>query len=825
LEAALKAQKIELSQHGAAATDPEHVLVLELAARVADLRKAVERIPGLEFLAEYLGEEVAPDDDFSYKDEDGNRTDTPIRQVIYAVLSNAEAARNLVSLFNSWQSNPNFTFPRGQTRWRDAFQLLRTVRRWSVQDRIEETGLLDDWKDTLAAVGGAQNSVQVEIELWFRAKSGTRRKAEISAATLVADHGGRVLSSCLIPQIKYHAMLAELPIQVAEKAVKDGLGTVNLLVSDQIMFVSPHRPMTVETPEMTDLMLSEDRANSVSPLTAGSLPRVALLDGLPMGNHALLAGRLIIDDPDDSEPVYQVLARSHGTAMASLIIHGDISTAREPLDRPVYVRPIMRPREFGKGEEVQPGILMTDLLHRAVRRIVEGEGTQQASAPSVRIINLSVGHPARGTVRTMSSLGRLVDWLAVKYNLLFVVSAGNYEPHVEIKESDLADPRLIQDKGFKWYVESSRARGVLPPGDAMNALTVGAVHKDDSSDLRRFGHIVDATPEGYPALYSATGPGVSRSIKPDILFGGGRQVFFRPIFQPGQDRAELQAARADATGPGNLVAQPGPAGDVRRVAYLAGTSNAAALVTREASELFDLLERMPGSGEGYPPPDPVFHPLLVRGLLVHAASWGKARRSLEERLVHLSQPKTRANIGHLLGYGILDPRRAKSSTPSRAAMVGWGRIRQDQEVRFHIPLPPSLHAKAEWHRVAITLASFPPVVGGLSRYRAARVVFQLDGNQTVGGSVEADSRPASRGSVQHLVFEGRKALTITPGTELPVRIQCLKDARDLRPDEAIMFALVVTVETEADVSTTIFDEIQDALVIQARSQVRGRLQV
>ena len=75
-------------------------------------------------------------------------------------------------------------------------------------------------------------------------------------------------------------------------------------------------------------------------------PRVALLDGLPFQNHDALAGRLLIDDPDGVADDYPITARNHGTAMASLIIHGDLSSAGDPLDRPLYVRPIMRPDEF-----------------------------------------------------------------------------------------------------------------------------------------------------------------------------------------------------------------------------------------------------------------------------------------------------------------------------------------------------------------------------------------------------------------------------------------------------------------------------------------------
>jgi hypothetical protein len=103
-----------------------------------------------------------------------------------------------------------------------------------------------------------------------------------------------------------------------------------------------------------------------------------LLDGLPRSNHALLAGRLIVDDPQGWEQDYQAIERVHGTAMASLIVRGDLSSAEDAIARPPYVRPIMRPdpRDFRvpRGEGLPANQLTVDLLHAAVRRLYEGEG-------------------------------------------------------------------------------------------------------------------------------------------------------------------------------------------------------------------------------------------------------------------------------------------------------------------------------------------------------------------------------------------------------------------------------------------------------------------
>src|SRR5207249_2248986 len=82
----------------------------------------------------------------------------------------------------------------------------------------------------------------------------------------------------------------------------------------------------------------------------------------------------------------------HGTAMASFITRGELVESGDPLTRPIYARPILANDPSGRGlESIPRDVLPVDLLHRAVRRLFEGEGGEAPVAPSVRIINLSVG--------------------------------------------------------------------------------------------------------------------------------------------------------------------------------------------------------------------------------------------------------------------------------------------------------------------------------------------------------------------------------------------------------------------------------------------------
>src|SRR4051794_11982675 len=95
----------------------------------------------------------------------------------------------------------------------------------------------------------------------------------------------------------------------------------------------------------------------------------------------------------------------------------------------------------------------------------------------------------------------------------------------------------------------------------------------------------DIVDPGAPALFSVTGPGVDRSVKPDLHHIGGRALYTRPVIQPSDDSVSIELAETATTGPGLQVAAPGRAGVANATVFTPGTSNATALVTREASRL------------------------------------------------------------------------------------------------------------------------------------------------------------------------------------------------------------------------------------------------
>jgi len=477
----------------------------------------------------------------------------------------------------------------------------------------------------------------------------------------------------------------------------------------------------------------------------------------------------------------------------------------------------------GCREQVISNVLFPDLLIRTVRRIIEGDGDSKAVAPSVRIINLSIGDPARVLIRRMSPGGRVLDWLAVNYNLLFIVSAGNHnEIPITIPVEDASATESARIAATQATFNNSLLLGILSPGDAINALTIGATHNDKADAIKVPDTVLDANRANFPAHYSGRGPGINRSIKPDLYYMGGRVVYKRPVITSEQQgNIDLEIADSSVVGPGVRAAVPSRGGAINGTKFCIGTSNAAALLTHEASKLFDILEEENSENTL---PDALYHPLLVRALLVHASSWGEWKKDLGKDL-DLPKGQIRKQLTALLGYGCLDPNRLGFSARNRAVVIAGGSIAKDQRHTYNLPLPLSLRSKAEWHRFTVTLAFAAPTVGTLNQYRGSKVYFEFEENglETVDRS-EAEYYAARRGSLQHEIIEGTRAMTFAEGDAFSIHVECMDDAQHLRKKEEIKYALVASVETAEQTSTTIYDEVRMALRTRARDHVRGRVQ-
>ncbi len=784
---------------------PEDVVVLETVGPVDRFVQAVERIPGMEWLAEVEEVDIPPDDDFFAHARAGERDGRPLSGRLFMVFTNQSALDQMLSLWRSWQDNQRLE--RGLGPWEAIFSQLRDVRRWGARDRLHETGVLDDWRER---VEHGEEVVPCEIELWHRGSQAARELARDRVARLVEGVGGSVLAEATLSEIAYQALLATLPVASFDEVLAGNSDDIDLVQCEQIQFIRASGQMTA-TPA-TDTGTYDQEGEAQLGALPTSPPTVALLDGLPLQRHRRLDRRLIVDDPDDFEANYPASQRVHGTSMASLIIHGDLGVNDPPLPSRLYVRPILLPnqKDWRNYEETVPeSILVVDLLHRAVRRLFEGERDEPAATANVAIINLSIGIRDRPFAQAMSPLARLLDWLAWHYKVLFVVSAGNHAGPIRLTVSsadlDTMDDAAIECEVVKAVAVDTRHRRLLSPAESLNALTVAATHADASSGQPP-GYI-DPLDSGLPSPVNAQGSGFRRAIKPEVLAPGGRIALHKPLVA--FTKAEMEPY-TQAGAPGQRVAAPGPAaGDVNAVRHTRGTSNATALVTRSAAFLQEVLDDLRNGPDGEVI-DRVPRAVWLKAMIAHGADWGRAGRRLDEVLRDRNNShRFREYVARMLGYGTVDTGRVSECTAWRVTVLSGGELGEDESHVHNFPLPPSLNGLSTRKRLIITLAWLSPVNPRHQAWRRASLWFDPPMAELQVKRQQADYRAVQRGTLQHEVLEGRGAAAFSEGDVLKVQVSCRADAGTL--EETVPYALVTTLEVAEDLLLDIYDEMRTAV--------------
>jgi Subtilase family len=811
LRAALEAERAQLTEQ-TGSPEPELVAVFDLAGTVEAFMRAAAKVDGLEFLSELQEDKVDPDDDFFYE-TDGETQDDKVPQSLYMVMTNAQAVTELVRLFELWQEDQTITFERGLNPLKQVFVLLRAIRRWGPEDRVRETGLLEQWHEDVSV---GQSIARVEIELWYRDDPTVRSVAQARVTEVVQASGGVVLASSDQEEIAYHAVLADIPMTQVEQVLARGPEAIELLTTETVMLVSPSRPMTFPATEPT----LTDELQFDATLPEGR-PQVGLLDGVPLVNHACLERRLIVDDPDDRGEKYAVGQLNHGTSMASLIAHGDLLTPGPSLPHPIYVRPILEPHEHFREERVPPSDLLVDLVHRAFHRMFEGDGDNDPAASSVRVVNFSVGDPKRIFIRRLSPLARLLDWLAHKYNLVIVVSAGNH-PSVTptVMAEDLSDLPSLQSTAARSLFERARYRRLLSPAEAINVLSIGALH-EDATVQELPSTVVDVIKAGTPASYSPVGYGFRRSVKPDVLLPGGRVVYQAPL-DGATEAVELAALPTPATGPGLRVAAPGPGGELTGTSFASGTSNAAALATRAVSSILDMLGDLRQEEEDFPFPDAQYHPVLAKTLLVHASGWHDLLETMRDEL-GLSGQSIRRELTRLLGYGPVHPERIATAERARVMLLGAGSISKNQRHSFQFPLPADLSASTEWRRLTITLGWISPVSVRTQKYRMARLRFAAPRDDLAIAPVEADANAITKGTIQHQVLEGSSVAAFARGTNLSIDVDCRGELE--RFPGPVRYGLAASLEVSPEVQIDVHAQVRNSLQTEVRERARAQAQV
>ncbi len=419
----------------------------------------------------------------------------------------------------------------------------------------------------------------------------------------------------------------------------------------------------------------------------------------------------------------------------------------------------------------------------------------------------------------MSSWARLLDWLAWKYKVLFIVSAGNHVQDIELDVPRTDLPALSGPDREKAVIRSvasdTRHRRLWSPAESFNGLTIGATHSDFSSPVLT-PYIYDPfSRQGIPSTITAHGPGYRHSIKPEIFLPGGRQFLMEKM---GNIHSQAILCTTDYNGPpGQRVASPGGSGELDRTRHVRGTSNSAALASRGAAFFYDVLNELryqhgPALAEEY-------DAVLLKMLLVHGAQWSEARQIYDSILRNSRNGRTfKDYLGRFLGYGMADFQRVMNCTDQRVTVLGVGKIEDGDAHEFKLPLPPSLSSVAERRRLTITLAWLTPINCIRQRYRIAQLWFDPK-NDLASNRMDADYRAVTRGTVQHEVLEDAQAIPFHDGDSIVIKVNCRADAGDII--EPIPYGLGVTLEVAENITLPIYQEVRERLQIRVPVANRG----
>jgi Subtilase family len=531
----------------------------------------------------------------------------------------------------------------------------------------------------------------------------------------------------------------------------------------------------------------------------------------------------MLDDPDDLQARALVSGRVHGTAMASLIVHGDLNVHDAPLGRPLYVRPLMITAANGE-ERTEDNRLLVDTIHRAILRMKGAEG-EEAAAPTVFMVNLSMGDPRRPFTRLVSPLARLLDFLSAQYNILFLISAGNVRLPLVLNGFDnwtdfeTADPGVRERAVLTALNEAKHERSILSPAESLNALTVGAQHHDNVRERAPAPNAVDPFDDHeLPNASSALGLGYHRTVKPDIYLPGGREFLrmrragggVEVTFGAPQRIYGLGAACPDAAGRGRMD----------RTALSDGTSSATALATRSAHTIFDsLMDREGGSLFADMPPE--YYAVVIKALLVHRARWN----SKGDLLKDICGPADRRqfvaraeNASRFMGFGIPVVAEVLDCASNRATLLGYGTLRSEQAHDYRIPLPGSLERVTHPRALTVTTAWFSPIRPGYQGYRCMKLEAAPAEPELAFGVIRCSAQPADasvrKGTIFHERYSGERAVPFIEDGHVVLKLWCKDDSGAI--EQPARYAVAVTIE--ADGAIPVYEEIQQRLRVRSRPQ-------
>jgi len=217
-------------------------------------------------------------------------------------------------------------------------------------------------------------------------------------------------------------------------------------------------------------------------------------------------------------------------------------------------------------------------------------------------------------------------------------------------------------------------------------LTVGSVFSDGTTPKEHYCYVLPCA-DGQLSPYTSLGKGLNNSIKPDIVYPGGKNFVVEDY-----SNNKCLKWRVASSLPGSESASPSTGNNTQTV-HSFGTSNSAALISHEASRCYDaLLEVFSNGGRDLPDNHLA---LLIKAMLVHGAEWGDLRDTITQAL-GLTNRKEYYDIVHrYVGYGKPNIEKAIECAKKRVTLVDYGALKDGEAHKYNLPLPFNFHYTGE----------------------------------------------------------------------------------------------------------------------------------
>ncbi|WP_392538591.1 S8 family peptidase [Legionella sp. 227] len=367
----------------------------------------------------------------------------------------------------------------------------------------------------------------------------------------------------------------------------------------------------------------ESILNLIEPLNDNS-PVVCVLDTGVANTHPLIRPFLA------SEHTYAINQEwptndqdGHGTAMAGLVLYGDLSTML------LSTQKIVVPCSLESVKILHPNMqnhadLYGHITEEAIRKVSESNPNKE------RIICMAVASTDGRDRGQPSSWSAAVDNICVGITIpqkqhLVIICAGN-----------------AQDQNYIEYPNSNLSDGIHDPGQSWNALTVGSytekmhiseINFENWSPLAEAG---DIAPSNTTSLIWENN---KWPIKPDVVFEGGN--------------AAIDESRENVDFPQSLALLSTNYHNIfgRMFTHMADTSAATAQIANMAAII----------GNQYP----TFWPETIRGLIVHSAEWTETMK----KSYPIENKQNRASLLRICGYGVPNLERALWSASNSLTLI------------------------------------------------------------------------------------------------------------------------------------------------------------